>query len=65
MYLADWGKEVGAAVDEACDADVASVDVPLEQADNAPNANIAMRPVSRVRRKFLMRSAWIADSCAT
>jgi hypothetical protein len=65
MYLADWGKGVGAAADDACDVDVASVDVPLEHADNAANANIAMRPVNRVRRKFLMRSAWIADSCVT
>jgi hypothetical protein len=65
MYLADCGKGVGAAADDACDVDVASVDVPLEQADNAANANIAMRPVSKVRRKILMRPAWIADSGVT
>jgi hypothetical protein len=57
MYLAEVGKVagVGAAVDEDGAADgVGCVEVPLEQADRAPNANIAMRPSNRVRRRFLM-----------
>jgi len=57
MYLADGGKvaEVGAAADDDGAADdVASVEVPLEQAGRAPNANIAMRPRNRVRRRFVM-----------
>jgi hypothetical protein len=57
MYLADFGKVPGvtATVDEdGAAADVASVLVPLEQADRAPNANIAMKPRIRVRRRFLM-----------
>jgi hypothetical protein len=54
MYLADWGKgvAVAGAVDEA--DEVASVDVPLEQADRVPSAIIALTPMSRVRRCFLM-----------
>jgi len=57
MYLAEVGKVagVGAAVDEDGAADgVGCVEAPLEQADRAPNANIAMRPSNRVRRRFLM-----------
>jgi hypothetical protein len=56
MYLADSGKDAavaGAVDDDACD-DVASVDEPLEQADRVPNAIIALTPMSRVRRCFLM-----------
>ena len=57
MYLADGGKvaAVGAAADDDGAADdVASVEVPLEQAGRVPNANIAMRPRNRVRRRFVM-----------
>jgi hypothetical protein len=56
MYLAVSGKGAGvagAAEDDACD-DVASVDVPLEQAVRAPNAIIALTPMSMVRKCFLM-----------
>jgi hypothetical protein len=56
MYLAVAGKgaAVAGAVDEDFCDDVASVDVPLEQADRVPNATIALTPMSRVRRCFLM-----------
>jgi len=57
MYLADAGKVEGvsaAADDDGAADDVASVVEPLEQADRAPKANMAMMPTNRVRRKFLM-----------
>jgi hypothetical protein len=56
MYLAVSGKGAavaGAAEDDGCD-DVASVEVPLEQAERVPNAIIALTPMSMVRKCFLM-----------
>jgi hypothetical protein len=56
MYLAVSGKGAavaGAADDDVC-VDVASVDEPLEQAERVPNAIIALTPMNRVRRCFLM-----------
>ena len=53
MYFADCGKGAAVAltgvVAVASDVVVASVDVPPEQADRVPRANIAPTPMSRVR----------------
>ena len=55
-YLADCGNAVAAAVVvvAASDVEVASVDVPPEQADRVPSATNALIPTSRVRVSFFM-----------
>ena len=56
-YRADCGNADSVAVvvaGAASDVEVASVEVPPEQADRVPSATSALTPTSRVRKCFLM-----------